>query len=197
MQNLIANFMFFIQIYQTTYVMVLMFISLVFTINAANKKEDSCVTFAPKFKFMCNILILVTCLVYNILLAKNEHTVFTYFTTPSNLLNHLILPIMFVLDWVLFYEHGKTKWYYPLLCTILPLVYVVYILVRAVIVGSSYSGTIYPYFFLDLSTLGWGGFIGWVSILFVIFVVLGYIIYVCDNFVKFKNAIKQKRNAKN
>lgn len=165
---------------------VFMFVSLVFTIKKANKKEDGFVNLAPTFKFMCVIMILVTCLVYNFLLAK-DFGVRHYFTSVPNLTMHLILPIMFILDWVLFYEHGKTKWYYPLLSLIMPLIYVVYILIRAAIIGSRPVKVLYPYFFLDVKTLGWGGFFGWLIALIAVFVLLGYIIYVLDNLKRWKN----------
>lgn len=150
------------------------------TIKASNKNQDEYVSTCPKFYFMCNIMILVTFLVYNILLAK-ENSVSEYFLSISNLTNHLILPIMFVLHWVLFYEHGKTKWYYPLLSLILPLVYVAFILIRAAILGSNYSGTLYPYFFLNVAKLGIGKFIIWILALVLIFTILGYIIFALDN----------------
>ena len=169
----------------------LMFASLIATIKNANKKQDGYVATAPKFKFMCNIMILVTFLVYNILLAK-DNTVLEYFTSTSNLLMHVILPVMFILDWILFYEHGKTKWYYPLLCLIMPLIYVVFILIRAPFV-QGLDVTVYPYFFLDLNTLGWGGFLGWVFALIVIFVAIGYLFYLFDNIKKIKEYFNRKK----
>lgn len=174
-------------------IMIAIFVS---TIKSANKKEDGFVQVAPKFKLMCVIMILVTCLVYNFLLAR-ENGVYNYFMSIGNLTNHLILPIMFVLDWVLFYEHGKVKWYYPLLCTIMPLIYVAFIIIRALIInatiGVGYSGLLYPYFFLDASTLGWGGVIGWVFALLIIFIAIGYIFYAFDNLKRWK----ENRKAKN
>ena len=164
--------------------MVFMFILLIKTIKSANKKEDDYCKLSPAFNFMCVIMILVTFLVYNVLLAK-EKTVTEYFTSYSNLTLHLILPIMFFLNWILFYEHGKIKWYYPLLSFIMPLIYVVLILIRANIVKT--AEVLYPYFFLDVAELGWGGFFMWIFILLAIFGIIGYIIYFFDNFKKFKN----------
>lgn len=156
-----------------------MFASLVCTIKAANKKQDRFVTLAPTFKFLCVILISVTFLVYNILLAK-ENTVAEYFTSLTNLTMHVILPVMFVLDWVLFYQHGLVKWYYPLLSTIMPLVYVCFILIRAAAIHGN-ANVVYPYFFLNLDKLGWGGFITWIVILVAAFVALGYLILLLDH----------------
>ncbi len=171
-----------------------MFVSLVYTIKKANKKEDGTVTLAPTFKFMCVIMILVTFLVYNLLLAK-ANGVKHYFTSVPNLTMHLILPVMFILDWVLFYEHGKVKWYYPLLSLIMPLVYVAYILIRAGIVHLAHMSVkvLYPYFFLDLGALGVGGFLGWLFALILVFVALGYIIYALDNLNRWKSK-KYKQN---
>ncbi len=165
--------------------MVFMFVSLILTIKKANKKEDGFVKTAPCFKFLCLIMILVTFLVYNILLAK-DNGVKAYFTSIGNLTLHVILPIMFILDWVLFYEHGHTKWYYPLLCVVMPLIYVGFILIRASIIGTRSVSVLYPYFFLDLKTLGVGGFLGWLGALLLIFIAIGYLIYFLDNIKHFK-----------
>ena len=162
-----------------------MFASLVFTIKSANKKEDGFCTTAPTFKFMCVIMILVTLLVYNILLAK-DNSALEYFTSLNNLLMHLILPIMFILDWALFYQHGKVKWFWPLLCLIMPLVYVAFVLIRAQILKGT-NAMLYPYFFLNVSKLGWGGFFAWVSILVAIFVAIGFALYALDNIKNFKH----------
>lgn len=172
----------------------MMFAGLYFTVKSALKKEDGYANCAPTFKFLCVILIMVTFLVYNILLAKDK-SASEYFTSLSNLLMHLILPVMFILDWILFYEHGKVKWYHPLLCTVMPLVYVIFIVIRAAILKGT-DALLYPYFFLDADTLGWGGFFGWVSILVVIFVIIGYILYFADNFGFFKEkliGLKQRK----
>lgn len=160
-------------------------ISLVQTIKSFKKEQYGYTTANPTFKFVSMIMIIVTCLVYNILLAK-DYSVGDYFLSISNLTNHLILPIMFVLDWILFYEHNKVRWYYPLLSVVMPLIYVVFVLIRALILGASYTGTLYPYFFLNVANLGWGGVIGWIFALVAVFVALGYIIYLLDHLGRFK-----------
>ena len=168
---------------------------LIQTAKANNKKEDGYVSTAPTFKFMCVIMILITCLVYNFLLS-GEQTADSYFLSISNVLLHLVLPVMFVLDWILFYKHGKLRWFHPLLCTIMPIVYVIFILIRAGIMQNVQGALLYPYFFLDLGTLGWGGLIMWMAILFVVFVALGYILYFFDNFKYFKEKFKNRKNKK-
>ncbi len=157
--------------------------ALIKTIKSYKTSPEGYCNVLPKFKFMSLIMILVTCLVYNILLAK-DYTIADYFFSISNLILHLILPIMFTLDWVLFTEHRQTKWYYPLLATVMPLIYVVLILIRAAILGNSYHGLLYPYFFLNVAKIGFGGVIGWVAILVLVFVALGYIIFGLDHIKK-------------
>lgn len=165
-------------------------LSLIQTIKSFKENQEDYCNFSPKFKFLCMIMILVTCLVYNILLAK-ENSITDYFLSISNLINHLILPLMFFLDWVLFYNHGLTKWYYPLISTIMPLIYVLFIVIRALILGSNSDKLLYPYFFLNIDKLGIGGFILWLSILVLIFISIGYIIYLFDKMKVIKRKINK------
>ncbi len=168
----------------------LMLITLVLSVKNYHR-TDQPLSPAPCFKFMCVIMIMVTCLVYNFLLAS-EYGIVEYFLSLSNLLNHLILPIMFILDWVLFYQHNLTRWYYPLLCVIMPLIYVIYIVVRAKIIGNNTTALLYPYFFLDINTLGIGGFITWLVILIAVFVAIGYILYLFDNIKRLRTFISNR-----
>lgn len=171
-------------------------VSLVKTIKSFKTNQTGYCETCPKF--MCLIMILVTCLVYNILLAK-ENTVANYFFSITNLIMHLILPIMFTLDWILFSQHGKTKWFYPLLSVIMPLIYVSFIMIRALILGKNFTGVLYPYFFLNISNLGIAGVAKWIVILVAIFVALGYIIYALDNIqtIKQKFLARQRKHDSN
>lgn len=167
-----------------------MFVSLFKTIKSANKKEDGYCETAPTFNFMCLIMIMVTFLVYNTLLV-GENTVVQYFTSQSNLIMHLILPVMFILNWVLFYEHGKLRWYQPLLSLIMPLVYVTFILIRASVLNGASNTVLYPYFFLNVTNLGIGGVFTWIIVLLAIFVMLGYLIYALDHYKSLKSRFKK------
>ncbi|MGN0807117.1 MAG: Pr6Pr family membrane protein [Candidatus Coproplasma sp.] len=168
--------------------------ALVKTFKKALKKEDGTQDLAPAFKFACNIMILVTFLVYNILLAK-EKSASDYFLSIGNLTMHLILPIMFIVDWILFYDHGKTKWYYPLLCVIMPAVYLVFIFVRAAILPEGTTATVYPYFFLNVDKIGVGGVVGWICALVAVFVFIGYIFYAADNSKRIIGFFKSRKKS--
>lgn len=172
-----------------------MFVSLYRTIKKANQKEDGFCETAPTFNFMCVIMIMVTFFVYNILLA-DENTVVQYFTSQSNMIMHVILPIMFILNWVLFYKHDSLKWYQPLLSVIMPIMYVAFILIRASILKGAENVELYPYFFLNVDELGRNGFFVWIAVLFAVFVALGYLLYGLDRIRTIQKIIKKKKGNK-
>lgn len=138
--------------------------------------------FAPALKFVFCIMISVTFILYNGLLA-NYKSIFDYFASLKNGLNHCILPILFMLDWILFYERGKTQWTYPLLSIVPPALYVAYILIRAWLLDAlgRTAAVVYPYYFLNLANLGWGGFLRWMGMLLAGFLALGYVLWWLDH----------------
>lgn len=172
-----------------------MFVSLYRSIKKANQQQDGFCNTAPTFNFMCVIMIMVTFFVYNILLA-DENTIVQYFTSQSNMIMHVILPIMFILNWVLFYKHDLLKWYQPLLSVVMPVVYVVFILIRASILKGAENVELYPYFFLNVEELGWNGFFAWIAALFIVFVALGYILYGLDRIRTMQKIVKEKKGKK-
>ena len=165
--------------------MTVMFLTLHQTAKASRRKEDGYCTTAPTFTFLCVILILVTFLVYNILLA-DQNTVVEYFTSLSNMLLHVILPVMFILHWLLFYPHGALRWYHPLLCAGMPFIYLVFIVIRAALLKNAANAVLYPYFFLNADELGWDGFFAWIGILLVVFIAIGYAFCAIDHLIEKK-----------
>ena len=153
-----------------------MFVALVQTLK---KKDDSYVTINPLVKFTGVMSILLTGIVYNVMLAPTYEPIESF--QPNSVILHIILPIMFVVDWFLFYEPRKLKWFYPLLTTISPLGYVVFIYIRAIILGyDTQNHLIYPYFFLDLETQGVSGAVKWIILLTIAFVIMAYILFGVD-----------------
>lgn len=156
-------------------------------IQTAKKKVDSYVTVAPFVKFIGVLGILLTFLVFNFLLAGQPDRDPQANWRIASISFHVILPIMYVLDWLLFYEHKKVRWYYPLASVIFPVLYVVFVFTRAAIVNFNPEVPyLYPYFFLNLDDLGVAGVAKWVAILFAGFIALGYIFYGIDKIVKSK-----------
>lgn len=154
-------------------------------IQTAKKKEDSFVTVCPILKFIGVLSILLTFLVFNILLAPDRDPQLNW--RVGSLTFHVLLPIMYIADWFMFYEHKKIKWYYPLTSVLFPLIYVTFIYTRAAILNFDSSVPyLYPYFFLNLDTQGVAGAAKWIAILFMAFIVIGYVFLGIDRLIKSK-----------
>ncbi|MFQ6752357.1 MAG: Pr6Pr family membrane protein [Clostridia bacterium] len=169
--------------------MVVMFAELIYVIKKANKQESGFCNIWPRLKFIGVVIITITLVVYNFILAPTRPL---YLSMRINsILMHLILPIMYIVDWILFYEHRKVKWTAPLLTLIFPLIYIVFIFIRVGImkaIGEVATDTnfMYPYFFLNVDKLGIGGLIMWLGILLVAFIAVGYLFYFIDRKIKVK-----------
>lgn len=122
-------------------------------------------------KFMTTVMILVTFLVYIILLG--EPFTADFWRNLGNISYHVFAPILFILDYFLFEEKKSVSVFAPLLSVIIPLVYVFY----TFILGAAIKDFEYPYFFLDVNELGYGGVMVWVVILVAVFTVLGYLLW--------------------
>jgi hypothetical protein len=161
-------------------------------IQTAKKKEDSYVTVAPMLKFIGMLGILLTFLVFNIMLAGAEGRDPQANWRIGSLCFHVVLPIMYVADWFLFYERKKTKWFYPVASIGFPLAYVIFLLIQAIIlkfdssilIPTSTTPLIYPYFFVNLDTQGVDGVLMWVGILAVAFAAVGFVFFGLDRIGK-------------
>lgn len=129
-------------------------------------------------KFMTTIMIMVTFLVYSILLGDPFSA--DFWLNIGNISKHVFAPLLFILDFFLFDEHGTVKLTDPLKSVVIPLIYVVYIM----ILGVAVKDFEYPYFFLDVNELGYGGVAVWVVILLVVFIAIGYLMWLYDKLVK-------------
>ena len=129
-------------------------------IQTAKKKEDSYVSAAPILKFNGMLGILLTFLVFNIMLAGAEGRDPQANWRVGSLIFHVTLPILYIVDWFLFYERKKTKWYYPLASVAFPFAYILFLLIQAtvlkfdssILIPTTTTPLIYPYFFVNLDT---------------------------------------------
>ena len=171
----------------------IMVASLILTIK---RKEDGYVTTNHIIKFIGLLAILLTFVVFNAVLANAEGREPQANWRVGSILFHIVLPIMYVVDWFLFYERKKCKWYYPLISISFPLGYVIFLLLQATILGFNTSilipttetPLIYPYFFVNLETEQFKVLM-WVGLFAVAFAAVGYIFYGLDkiSFKSFKN----------
>ena len=170
----------------------IMFTALFQTIR---KKEDSYVKAAPMLKFIGILGILLTFLVFNIMLAGAEGRDPQANWRIGSLLFHVLLPIMYIADWFLFYERKQCKWYYPIASIGFPLAYVIFLVIQAIILGfdssilipTTTTPLIYPYFFVNIETQGVPGVLMWIAILSVAFVAIGFAFYGLDKIGKKKS----------
>jgi hypothetical protein len=92
----------------------------------------------------------------------------------------------------LFYERKQCKWYYPIASIGFPLAYVIFLLIQAIILGfdssilipTTTTPLIYPYFFVNIKTQGIPGVLMWIAILSVAFVAVGFGFYGLDRISK-------------
>ena len=161
-------------------------------IQTAKKKEDSYVSAVPILKFISMLGILLTFLVFNIMLAGAEGRDPQANWRVGSLIFHVTLPILYIVDWFLFYERNKTKRYYPLASTAFPFAYVIFLLIQAtilkfdasILIPTTTTPLIYPYFFVNLETQGVSGVLMWVGILSVAFTAVGYLFFGLDRIGK-------------
>ena len=147
----------------------IMFTALFQTIR---KKEDSYVKAAPMLKFIGILGILLTFLVFNIMLAGAEGRDPQANWRIGSLLFHVLIPIMYIADWFLFYERKQCTWYYPIASIGFPLAYVIFLVIQAIILGfdssilipTTTTPLIYPYFFVNIETQGVPGVLMWIAI---------------------------------
>ena len=163
-------------------------------IQTAKKKDDSYVTAAPLLKFIGMLGILLTFLVFNIMLAGAEGRDPQANWRVGSLLFHVLLPIMYIADWFLFRERRKSKWYYPIASIGFPVAYVIFLLIQAIIlkfdssilIPTTTTPLIYPYFFVNLDTQGVTGVLTWIGILSAAFVIVGFLFFGLDRLGKKK-----------
>jgi hypothetical protein len=161
-------------------------------IQTTKKKEDSFVSAVPMLKFIGMLGILLTFLVFNIMLAGAEGRDPQANWRIGSLLAHVVLPIMYIADWFLFYERKKVKWYYPIASIAFPLAYVGFLLIQAIIlkfdssilIPTTTTPLIYPYFFVNLDTQGISGVLMWIGILSAAFITVGFVFFGLDRLGK-------------
>ncbi|MBQ8780534.1 MAG: Pr6Pr family membrane protein [Oscillospiraceae bacterium] len=159
------------------------------TIKAVRENDESFTDVYPRMKFIGMVMIFITFTVYNFLLAKDKPIEKNM--AVSSIMLHIVLPLMYIADWVLFSEHKKVKKTTPLLSVVIPILYAVFVFVRAELMGRQ-GEVVYPYFFLDVNNLGWGGVSVWIAVLIAAFVVVGYMFYFLDGLIEEKKTGGQK-----
>ena len=98
-------------------------------LHVLRSKEDGYIQAHPKLKFMGLVVILLTFLMFNVIMAPSKSL--SYLLSFRSLSLHVLIPILYILDWFLFYERKKTDWKYPLLSLTFPISYMAFVLLHA------------------------------------------------------------------
>ena len=88
----------------------------------------------------------------------------------ADVLLHSVLPIGYVLYWLLFGPRAGLRWKDALTWLVFPAVYLMYILARGRATG------LYPYPFVDVNVLGYGGVLGRAAGFLLVFLGTGLIV---------------------
>lgn len=119
---------------------------------------STAILLAPRLnwgKFFSKTTVLTAITVYIVIVGATYNVILRYIWDPQGLqrvvdeLLHLIIPISFVLFWLIFVPKGRLTWGNIWLWTIYPFVYLAIILIRGAC--SAY----YPYPFVDVTKLGY------------------------------------------
>lgn len=139
---------------------------------------------APIFRFSTCVMIVLTFAVYNVILSNPFQA--GYWLNFQSLIMHLICPVMYIIDFMIFSKHRTLKPWAPLCACIFPFIYVFYILVRAEI----YVGTgkfVYPYFFLDVYSFGFSNVMLYIFFITIGVLAVGYTLWAYDKLVRNEN----------
>lgn len=87
---------------------------------------------------------------------------------------HTLSPILGFVYWLIAVPRGQLRWWNPIRWLWFPLAYLGYWMLRGPIIGS------YPYFFMDVNTIGYDGVGVWTLILCSAYLILGWMMLLVD-----------------
>lgn len=179
--------------------LVVMTIELVYTVMAMKNGGYGYTNRVRKLKFMGVVWTIITFCIFNFLLAGGEgrHVIIIdgveYVSNLpikdfriGSILAHIILPILYIVDWVMFYERGKEKWYSSFFALIGPVAYILVVYIRVgVLVGLGTPLTdiskLYPYPFLAINEMLPLVLLGFIAG----FIAVGFLVYGVDKLLAF------------
>ena len=129
--------------------------------------------------------IMITCVIYHFMLAPLTKD----FYRLENFLCHYIVPLWFLVDTIIFDKSRQYKWFDPIVWTVLPLFYMGFAILNGFVLKMDVPNakdSPFPYFFLNANKYGWGFVFRWAAIIFVAYMVSGYLFYLVKNIKKFK-----------
>ena len=129
--------------------------------------------------------IMITCVIYHFMLAPLTKD----FYRLENFLCHYIVPLWFLVDTIIFDKSRQYKCFDPIVWTVLPLLYMGFAILNGFVLKMDVPNakdSPFPYFFLNANKYGWGFVFRWAAIIFVAYMVSGYLFYLVKNIKKSK-----------
>lgn len=117
------------------------------------------------------LMIVITGVVYNLLLAEGGKT---GWDAVSNTLLHWVVPLLTPIIWIIAGPRGLIRGRVIALSLVLPLLWATYALIRGQVIGA------YPYSFLDVSTNGLASVLSFIGVIVVVAVILALILWAVD-----------------
>jgi hypothetical protein len=99
----------------------------------------------------------------------------------ADALLHSILPVGYVVYWLLFAPRAELSWKDSVTWLIYPGVYLMYILARGAVSG------FYPYPFVDVNLLGYGGVVARAGLLLLVFLGMGLLVVAVGRWMRARN----------
>ncbi|KFI45063.1 hypothetical protein GA0061078_0874 [Bifidobacterium bohemicum] len=106
---------------------------------------------------------------------------------------HKVVPVLALLDFVLFDAHRRFKWHYVFSWLIYFPIYIAFVLIRAGLwpnAGPADDGSSYPYGFIDVSKIGWRQFGVNIVTYLAAFAVLAFVVFLVDRALPKKPLLK-------
>ncbi len=149
-------------------------VAVVVTASVLRGNSDTFVT-RPGTMSATAVYILVVGLIYSLVLRALWQP--TGLQLAVDVALHDVIPILYVLYWLLFVPKGTLRWTQPVYWLIYPLAYIAYTLLRGGL------GAQYPYPFVDVSALGYSAVFANIAMLLVMFLVLSLIVIAIDHLI--------------
>ena len=130
------------------------------------------------------ICILLTMTVYHFILIPYALKVNPYQSLGvTDVIFHYVIPFLTLFDWILFDEKKSFSWYDPILWTVLPYLYIIFVFIQSrfdIVDRISANMNRYIYAFLDIGLLGSVKVLFNIFLLTVAFVIVGYCLVILD-----------------
>lgn len=138
------------------------------------------IVFSQIWFYSVTMSIFLTFGIYNFVLmpsfkkAPPDSLEFKFAHSLSNYLVHYVVPLLCLLNWLIFADKEALQYKWALIWTIIPWIYVIYSTIRG-LRGDRFESTnsAYPYDFMDIGKYGWAKFIRNCLLVTVVFVAAG------------------------